>query len=181
MTQHNTQHHSEAKQFVYHLLKFDPRSRWTIDEAMNSAWLRRFAPGGPDATPPPSYASDDFLSTSVDGSGGCGATGGAGGKEEGGGNERWQQQQQRLQQQQQLPLGQEGCSNCTSSRRPSIRTRMLTSMRDYKSYGSLRRIALMVVAYNQAPEKLRDLRKEFMEIDTVREGEEMGGGGGTSC
>lgn len=28
----------------------------------------------------------------------------------------------------------------------------------------------MVVAYNQAPEKLRDLRKEFMEIDTERNG-----------
>lgn len=50
----------------------------------------------------------------------------------------------------------------------SIRTRLLSSMRDYGSYGTLRRIALMVVAYNQAPEKLVELRREFGEFDTVR-------------
>lgn len=52
----------------------------------------------------------------------------------------------------------------------SIKVRMLSSMRDYRSYGALRRTALMVVAYNHKPERLRELRDEFAEFDTVRRG-----------
>lgn len=83
--------------------------------------------------------------------------------------QRWQQQQQ-----ERTGGAPDSCAadvdSSTSARRDSIRTRMLMSMRDYKSYGALRRTALMVVAYNQAPEKLRDLRNEFLEMDTVRNG-----------
>ena len=42
---------SEAKAFVYNLLKFDPRRRWTVQGAIASPWLKRFAPGGVDASP----------------------------------------------------------------------------------------------------------------------------------
>ncbi|CAM9324071.1 unnamed protein product [Laminaria digitata] len=47
---------------------------------------------------------------------------------------------------------------------------MLSSMRDYRSYGALRRTALMVVAYNHKPERLRELRDEFAEFDTESNG-----------
>lgn len=48
-----------------------------------------------------------------------------------------------------------------------IRTKLVSSMRDYVSYGTLRRIALMVVAYHQSPETLAVLRREFLEFDKV--------------
>ena len=51
---------------------------------------------------------------------------------------------------------------------PSLENRMLSSMRSYRSYGALRRVALMVVAYHQSPDKLTLLRNEFVEFDTVR-------------
>ncbi|CAN0468032.1 unnamed protein product, partial [Hapterophycus canaliculatus] len=33
---------SEAKAFCYNLLKFDPRRRWTVQEAIASDWIKRF-------------------------------------------------------------------------------------------------------------------------------------------
>ncbi|CAN0249034.1 unnamed protein product [Pylaiella littoralis] len=51
-----------------------------------------------------------------------------------------------------------------------IHLRLLSSMRDYRSYGALRRTALMVVAYNQSADKLRELRNEFVDFDTERNG-----------
>lgn len=169
---------------MYHLLKYDPRRRWTVEEAIASPWLRRFAPGGPDASPPYSQATTGGLSSSsslagtaaaaagldaaesmaVDASSvslvsalayretsataAIAAAAGAGEGEGGNGVER-----------------EEGEGE--GPMQPSIKARMLSSMRDYRSYGALRRTALMVVAYNQAPEKLRELRNEFVEFDTV--------------
>ncbi|CAN0069763.1 unnamed protein product [Discosporangium mesarthrocarpum] len=43
-------------------------------------------------------------------------------------------------------------------------------MRDYTSYGALRKTGLMVVAYNLAPEKLKDLRTEFTSFDKEKNG-----------
>lgn len=96
---------SEAKEFVYNLLRRDPRSRWNAEQALASRWIQRFALGGGEATLPPDKP---------------------------------------------------------------IRTRLVSSMRNYESYGVLRRIVLMVVAYFQSSEELGPLRREFVDFDTVR-------------
>ncbi len=33
---------SEAKEFVYHMLKFDPNKRWTLQQALESRWIRKY-------------------------------------------------------------------------------------------------------------------------------------------
>ncbi|CAM9326735.1 unnamed protein product [Ascophyllum nodosum] len=139
---------SEAKEFVYNLLKYDPRRRWTVEQAIASSWLRRSELGQrsgsealapPSTSPPldphalqPSKPSNPAMGTKVD--------------------EPFDE----------LPPVEE---------QPSLENRMLSSMRSYRSYGALRRVALMVVAYHQSPDKLTLLRNEFVEFDTEKNGE----------
>ncbi|CAN0196786.1 unnamed protein product, partial [Ectocarpus sp. 4 AP-2014] len=216
---------SEAKGFCYNLLKFDPRRRWTVEEAIASPWIKRFAPGGPDASPPatavarsprnvnassalsssnsrvvvaettPSTIASSS-STSLAGTAAAaaaaaesptvpppdaarlaaGATGlppppsvaasssstaavGGGSAEEaarqtGRGDGKLQEEEEDDDALGEMP------------QEAPIFVRMLSSMRDYRSYGALRRTALMVVAYNQSPDKLRELRNEFVDFDT---------------
>ncbi|CAM9510307.1 unnamed protein product [Ectocarpus sp. 13 AM-2016] len=218
---------SEAKGFCYNLLKLDPRRRWTVEEAIASPWIKRFAPGGPDASPPatavarsprnvnassaisssnsrvvveettPSTIASS-LSTSLAGTAAAsaaesptvpppdaarlaaGAAGlppppsvatsssstaavGGGSAEEaarqtGTGDGKSQEEEEDDDALGEMP------------QEAPISVRMLSSMRDYRSYGALRRTALMVVAYNQSPDKLRELRNEFVDFDTEKNG-----------
>lgn len=162
---------SEAKWFVWHLLKKVPALRWTAEQAINSDWIKTFAPtgsggGGYGAISPPPTSSSSTTSAATASSSSSlpalawpsaelmpvGDNGGEGGPAVG----------------VEGPDATPGASQQHHRRQqPSIRTRMVSSMRDYCKYGALRRTALMVVAYNQAPEKLRELRNEFSDFDTA--------------
>ncbi|CAN0379092.1 unnamed protein product, partial [Ectocarpus fasciculatus] len=224
---------SEAKGFCYNLLKFDPRRRWTVEEAIASPWIKRFAPGGGDASPPataarsrsprnvnassafsssnsrvvvaettpstiasssstslagtavaaaesPTVPTTDAARLAADAAGlppppstaassGSSTTAAVGGgsAEEGarqagrGGGES--QKEEDEEDEDYDALGE-------MPQEAPIHVRMLSSMRDYRSYGALRRTALMVVAYNQSPDKLRELRNEFVDFDTESNG-----------
>eukprot|EP00752_Nemacystus_decipiens_P008893 g7938.t1 len=230
---------SEAKAFCYNLLKFDPRRRWTVEEAIASPWIKRFAPGGPDGSPAPttyatpaapaaaarsprnvsaspsqttaattpstiaSSSSASLAATAAAAAAAATATGagtarsdasadaarlgdtagapppangsaataaGAGGLGAGGGEDKASQREH----------GAEGVTRVGDGgaegdleelpQEVPIQVRLLSSMRDYRSYGALRRTALMVVAYNQTPDKLRELRNEFVDFDTEMNG-----------
>ncbi|CAM9928619.1 unnamed protein product, partial [Choristocarpus tenellus] len=154
-----------AKMFVYNLLKFDPRKRWTCKEAINSAWLSRYAPDGVDGEAE-GVGSINGESTS----GGAANTGVGGGR-----NSRPGSLQRRIGgngQTQSCGKGDEldDLPDSLPVLQGSVSGRVVSSMRDYTSYGFLRKAALMVVAYNLAPEKLKDLRAEFTAFDTEKNG-----------
>lgn len=213
---------SEAKGFCYNLLKFDPRRRWTVEEAIASPWIKRFAPGGPDASPPATAvvrsprnvnASSAFSSSNsrvvaaeitpstIASSSSASLAGTAAAAESppvpppdaarlaagaarlppppsvaasssstaavgGGSAEEAARQTGRGDGKSQEEEEEDGALGEMPQEAP-ISVRMLSSMRDYRSYGALRRTALMVVAYNQSPDKLRELRNEFVDFDTV--------------
>ena len=96
-----------------------------------------------------------------------GAAAGSGGAGAGGGEEKISQQAQEAGEVTQLGGAGGGSDLEELPQEVPIQVRLLSSMRDYRSYGALRRTALMVVAYNQSPDKLRELRNEFVDFDTV--------------
>ncbi|CAM9092808.1 unnamed protein product [Chrysoparadoxa australica] len=98
---------SEAKMFVYNLLKYDPRKRWTTEMALQSDWIKHCA---------------------------------------------------------------ESIAEINSSRKKSINVKMVNSMKQYSSYGQLKKTALMVAAYHLAPAKLAGLREQFIEYDEAKNG-----------
>lgn len=182
---------------MYRLLKYDPRRRWTVEQAIASNWLHKYFPPPPKriqqqqqltegksgplpplAEPEPNLveAAKAIPDTTAESDPNpdskvveSKSMDASTAVEKGGcSNDGAARELENKEALQGCGIKEEEEKQLQPiEKEPSLENRLLSSMRSYRSYGVFRRVALMVVAYHQTPSKLTDLRNEFVDFDTV--------------